>query len=116
MKLDVDQLRVMCSEGRTNLWLIYFPQELAVDGNRGDFLAALVTEIQEHVNGWKAARIIALGGRQMERWVHLISGVEEWAVSWGCDSLEIVGRKGWGKLYPEFEPIEYVYAKGLKHG
>jgi hypothetical protein len=115
-KLDVDQVADLCRAGDMTLWLIYFPEEFGPDGREGDFYGAVVTDIQDYKNGWRAARVLGLGGKQMKRWIHLIKEIEQWASQWGCDAIEIVGRKGWGRMYPDYEPIEYVYAKELKHG
>ncbi len=112
-KMDARQYRDLCKNGTMDLWLVYFPEEICTDGKSGDFFGAFVTEIVTHLSGIKVARILSLGGKSMNRWIHLTDLVEEWARQNSCDSLEIGGRKGWGRVYPDYKLIEYVFSKEL---
>lgn len=59
--------------------------------------AAVVTQIQKYPSK-KVLTILFLGGRGMPEWVHLVSEIERWAKELECDSLEVWGRYGWGKI------------------
>ncbi len=109
-KLTVDDtLLAMCRSSLTHLWVI-------VDVDEMETLAVLLTDVQESYNGHRAGRVIAAGGLEMTRWTHVIRQLEDWAIQNECDSFEIVGRKGWGRVFPEYDLIECVYAKELPNG
>ena len=91
--------------GHMQLWLIWTHDR--------ELLAALVTEIVTFRNGWKVAKVVCLGGRQLDRWRHLMPKLESWARDESCDALEIIGRPGWGKIFQDYREIERTFAKEL---
>ncbi len=40
--------------------------------------------------------------------------IEKWARSIGCYAIEIVGRKGWGRVLPGYVQTSVVYEKSLE--
>lgn len=103
-KCNLSHLRSQLAEGGAQLWAIWEPTSEAV-------LAAFVTTLQSYPTGWNTARVVLLGGERMESWRHLLRQVEEWARSEGCDALEIVGRKGWQRVFPDYEHCETLISK-----
>jgi hypothetical protein len=74
--------------GRALLWLAIERETIA---------AAAVTEL--HQTEWrKVCVIVACGGRERSRWLHLIGRIEEFARAEGCAATRIVGRKGWARV------------------
>jgi len=46
----------------------------------------------------RACRIVALGGKKMNEWIHLLSVVEKLAESEGATRMEFIGREGWQRV------------------
>jgi len=105
-KADLDVLRERLLDGFGQLWVIWVPgQKMS--------LATCVTEIEIADSGWKTARVVLLGGGRLEMWRHLMTDMEDWAKSESCDAIEIVGRPGWRRVFPEYQHCETVIAKEL---
>jgi hypothetical protein len=74
--------------GRALVWL-------ATDGQA--IHAAAVTEL--HQTEWrKVCEIVACGGNDRARWLHLIETIEDFARAEGCSATRIIGRKGWARV------------------
>jgi len=43
----------------------------------------------------------------------LMEPLEGWARQNHCDAIEIQGRKGWGRIFPEYRPSLWCYTKAL---
>lgn len=90
--------------GRALLWL-------ATD--RGTIHATAVTELA--ASEWrKVCVIVACGGRDRARWLHLIEGIEEFARAEGCAAVRILGRKGWARVLPEYRMHRIVLEKDVR--
>jgi hypothetical protein len=90
--------------GRSLVWL-------ATDGT--DIHAAAVTQLERTDRGLICV-IVACGGRQMCRWLHLIEGIEEFARAEGCAATRIVGRKGWARVLPSYRAKRIILEKELR--
>lgn len=77
-----------------------------------EILAAFVTRIECHPKK-KVLSIPYLGGKEAERWLDNIAIIEDFARSNGCESVEVIGRRGWIKKLPDYEPIHTVIRKVL---
>jgi hypothetical protein len=74
--------------------------------------AACVTELI--VTEWqKTCVIVACGGADMEQWLHLISGLEQYAKDEGCSCIRIFGRKGWERKLKDYSAAKIVLEKEL---
>jgi hypothetical protein len=105
-KIDLDSLRECADKGLMQIWIAYDPEE-------DEILSAAATEIVDYVSGLKSARIMLLGGLELNRWREAIDTIEQWASDQGCSLIEIVGRRGWGRVYPEYVEIETWFAKEI---
>jgi hypothetical protein len=94
-------------EGRSQLWLVWEPE-------RKVELGACVTEVIDYPDR-RVARIVLGAGRLVNHWHALLGKLESWAREEGCVSIEVVGRRGWGRVLPEgYELIESSFSKELK--
>ena len=50
----------------------------------------------------KACVIVAWGGNDRSKWLHLIEKVEAYARSEKCDCVRIMGRKGWQRVLKHY--------------
>jgi len=62
------------------------------------YFGVVVTEIIKRKHG-KVCHVYIVTGRQMSKWQHLISRVEEFAKDEGCKMMELIARPGWQKVY-----------------
>ena len=105
-KIDLSSLRECALDGSMQLWLAYDSEEDGV-------IASMATEIVTYTSGLKSARILLFGGLHLNRWASMIATVEKWALYEGCSTVEMVGRRGWGRVYPDYLPLEYWYSKEI---
>jgi hypothetical protein len=89
---------------KTNLALLW----LVWDGEK--VMAAAVTQINT-LNDRKIYTIVACGGEQRERWLFLISKLEEHARDEGCARVRICGRRGWTKALEGYRVRSVILEK-----
>ena len=89
--------------GQALLWLVW-------DGEQ--VLASLTTELHR-INGRKLCFIATLGGQNREQWIGLISEIEKFARAEGCQSVIIMGRKGWSRALPEYHTRGLILERAL---
>lgn len=92
------------TSGQMQLWI-------AVD--EGEILASMITQIIPYPRK-TVLRVISIGGDDMDKWIHNLPLVENWALEMGCSSLELWGRKGWLKILKDWECSYHVLTKDLK--
>lgn len=87
-------------EGRKQLWL-------AIDDT--EVLAACATSITGEI-----CDIDMCGGEKIDRWIHLLDGIEDWAREQGCvESWIPNARKGWQKRLPGYKTKTVAMVKAL---
>jgi hypothetical protein len=97
----VVETAVLC--GNNLLWLAWDDNEIA---------AAVVTEIGL-TDRRKVCSIVACGGRDLDRWLGLISEIEAYAKAEGCSATRIMGRNGWERKLPAYRPFRVVLERTL---
>ena len=86
---EPEDVLAMCMASDAQLWL-------AVDSVHG-VIAAYVGKVLQYPRK-RTYFSLFMGGKpgQIDKWLKpLIEAVEEWSKTWGCEALEISGRKGW---------------------
>ena len=106
-KVTLESLQKSAAQGLVQLWLAYDPESKEI-------LAACATDLFVYESGYKTARVLILGGFDVNRWSECIATIEEWAVAEDCDAVEIAGRKGWARIYPDYAPAEYWLQKEIR--
>jgi hypothetical protein len=92
--------------GQALLWL-------AVENDK--IHAAAVTQLAQ--TEWrKVCEIVACGGSDMRRWLHLIERIEQFAKAEGCSATRIVGRKGWARVLSNYRTTRIILEKDLSDG
>ena len=105
-KVGVDDLRRLLTTGGMELWCVF-------DARQTQLLAAIASEVMEYPK----ARVFCLafcGGTELERWAHWISAFDDIARERGCTSVRIAGRKGWGRVFPEYAERARIFEKRLE--
>ena len=90
---DFDMVARAVCNGEMLLWLTW-------DGTR--IYSATVTQLSVS-NGKRFCTIVACGGSEMSRWIHLIDKIEQFATDEGCASIVIIGRPGWQKVMNNYK-------------
>lgn len=104
-KLKPDQLLTQIADGLMGLYVVH-------DFASGELLAALACEVQDYPN----ARVFVVaycGGHDAHRWAQLIGDVEREAARLGCHVVRIPGRKGWGRVFPEYRETYRVFEREI---
>ena len=73
--------------------------------------SAIVVEIVDYPQ--RATCRIWLAGGDMEELIEAEKNVCDWARELGCDSMEIIGRKGWERQLRDYKPTATVLVKDL---
>lgn len=74
---------------------------------------AIVTQIEVH----PLAKVLVFwlaGGDLNELVSELRPRIEAWAAGRGCDTSLIIGRPGWERALPDYDPIARVLSKELR--
>lgn len=79
----------------------------------GEVRAVLATELYHDVGGEKRCRIPFCTGHGARQWVGLLSRIEDWARSEGCQRLDMIARKGWAKHLPDYKMTHVLLEKAL---
>lgn len=104
-KLKPDQLFRQIADGLMGLYVVQ-------DFQKGEIVAAMACEVQEYPNALVFS-IGYCGGHDLETWVHLIADFEAEAKRLGCHVLRIGGRKGWGRIFPDYREVLRIYEREL---
>jgi hypothetical protein len=90
--------------GTQHVWTVW-------DGN--EVRALVGAEVGFAPTGLKLCTINFAAGRDSHEWIHLLSEVETWAVSIGCQKLEMWARKGWQRKLPDYRMTHILLEKDL---
>lgn len=101
-EVELSDIKLRCEQGLMQLWII-MEDGIGVSG-------VAVTEVIDYPN-LKAARVVALAGENIEKWMKLGDEVlAAWARHSKCDVLEAIGRAGWAKMLTKVGwKQQYVY-------
>lgn len=106
-KLDNEDARELCLLGEAQLWVIW-------SNDLGQFLGSAITEMTIYTNEYKVLTFLAFGGSDALDWTRrFVDVIEQFGRAEGCDAVEMIGRKGWGKVFPDYEPTSWSYTKEL---
>ena len=103
-KYDLDSVYALIKKGDMQLWVVM--------GEK--ILAAGTTQVCQYPLK-KVCILVFAGGVDMAVWKHTLGTLEQVSREWGCDSLEIHGRKGWAKVLPDYAQTHVTLRKDLWH-
>lgn len=102
-KVGIDDLLRQISEGAMGLYIVQ-------DFEAGEIIAAATCEVQEYPKS-NVFCVAFCGGRELYRWANALAGLEAEAFRFGCDTVRIMGRAGWGRVYPDYTETHRVYER-----
>jgi len=92
LKATIDTVYADLIESKAQLWVAFLPAAKRI-------LCSCVTDLQKWESGHMACRVLLIGGGRLELWRHLVHGLEAYAAAEGAQTLEIIGRKGWERIF-----------------
>ena len=109
---DSDYVFETAKEDKFQVWVIWDKKEKQTSDK---YFGVVVTEIIKKKHG-KVCHVYIVTGRQMSKWQHLISKVEEFAKNEGCKMMELIARPGWQKVYNNhgYKKTHVVLEKQIK--
>lgn len=99
-KMELEDIYHAIKRDVMQLWVIHDGEDVLVVG---------VTELIDYYNS-RSCRCLVLGGGGYPDFIPMLKEVEQWAISEGCEHMEVVGRRGWVRAlkddgYDEFAAI-----------
>lgn len=92
--------RDKCAAGQWQCWVAYSDSTLK---------AAVVTRIMTAPSGLKLLDAILAGGDDRRLWQRpIVERLKDFARDEGCEKFQLLGRKGWERVYPEFKVEQII--------
>ena len=86
-------------ENKMQLWVVWDnSKSKTVD----KYYGVVVTEIVKR-KLIQSCNIFIVTGRQRQKWQHLISVLEDFALENNCTNMELIARKGWQRIMEQFD-------------
>lgn len=100
---DIEDLYDDVLNAHRQLWLVF---------KDGEVVASVLTAIKEY-HGKRYGVLTHAGGRGAEEWARIVNPIGEYFKSEGCQTFQIVGRRGWMKYLPDFKSEKVILEKKL---
>ena len=91
-KATLDSIYERLLGGEAQLWMAFLPK-----ANR--ILCSCVTDLMKWESGHITCRVLLVGGGRIELWRNLIRQLEAYAIREGAEAMEVIGRKGWERIF-----------------
>jgi hypothetical protein len=86
-------------QNKMQLWVIWDKdKEATID----KYYGVVVTEIVKR-KLIQSCNIFIVTGKHRQKWQHLISVLEDFAVENNCTNMELIARKGWQRIMEQFD-------------
>jgi hypothetical protein len=86
-------------QSKMQLWVVWDKEkEATID----KYYGVVVTEIIKR-KLIQSCNIFIVTGRHRQKWQHLISVLEDFAIENDCTNMELIARKGWQRIMEQFD-------------
>ena len=86
-------------QSKMQLWVVWDKdKEATID----KYYGVVVTEIVKR-KLIQSCNIFIVTGRHRQKWQHLISVLEDFALKNNCTNMELIARKGWQRIMEQFD-------------
>jgi len=86
-------------QSKMQLWVVWDKdKETTID----KYYGVVVTEIIKR-KLIQSCNIFIVTGRHRQKWQHLISVLEDFAIDNDCTNMELIARKGWQRIMEQFD-------------
>lgn len=100
---DIELLYKDILAGDRQLWMVL---------KDGEVVASVLTMIQEY-HGKRTGTLTHAGGQGADEWFHIVNPIGDYFKAEGCETFQIIGRKGWLKYLPEFKTDRIIMEKKI---
>ena len=91
-------------EGKAQLWLVMSNRQIK---------AIVVTVIKEFPQA-KVCSVWLCAGSEVQKWLHLLTQIEDWAKAHKCHAISVSGRSGWEKILADYQKKNVILQKVLR--
>jgi len=86
-------------QSKMQLWIVWDKdKEATID----KYYGVVVTEIVKR-KLIQSCNIFIVTGKHRQKWQHLISVLEDFAIENNCTNMELIARKGWQRIMEQFD-------------
>ena len=96
---DSDFVYDCVKENKMQLWVVWDKDKSTT---LEKYYGVVVTEIVKR-KLIQSCNVFIVTGRQRQKWQHLISVLEDFALEQKCTNMELIARKGWEKIMEQFD-------------
>tara|TARA_R100000742_G_C4216236_1_gene41251 strand:+ start:94 stop:537 length:444 start_codon:yes stop_codon:yes gene_type:complete len=95
---DSDFVFETLKQEKFQLWIVW---DKAKKTTLEKYYGVVVTEVVQRKLR-KSCNIFVVTGRHRQKWQHLISVLEDFALEQECNNMELIARKGWERIMEQF--------------
>ena len=95
---DSDFVFETLKQEKFQLWIVW---DKAKKTTLEKYYGVVVTEVVQRKLR-KSCNIFVVTGRHRQKWQHLISVLEDFALEQKCNNMELIARKGWERIMEQF--------------
>ena len=96
---DADFVYDCVKENKMQLWVVWDKDKPTT---LEKYYGVVVTEIVKR-KLIQSCNIFIVTGRHRQKWQHLISVLEDFAIENNCTNMELIARKGWQRIMEQFD-------------
>ena len=95
---DSDFVFETLKQEKFQLWIVWDKEKKTT---LEKYYGVVVTEVVQRKLR-KSCNIFVVTGRHRQKWQHLISVLEDFALEQECNNMELIARKGWERIMEQF--------------
>ena len=80
------------------LWIVWDKEKKKT---KDKYYGVVITEVIKRKLR-KSCNIFVVTGKHRQKWQHLISVLEDFALEQECNNMELIARKGWERIMEQF--------------
>jgi len=95
---DSDFVLETLKQQKFQLWIVWDKEKKTT---KDKYYGVVITEVIKRKLR-KSCNIFVVTGKHRQKWQHLISVLEDFALEQECNNMELIARKGWEKIMEQF--------------
>nr|BAR28607.1 putative acetyltransferase [uncultured Mediterranean phage uvMED] len=95
---DSDFVLETLKQQKFQLWIVWDKEKKTT---KDKYYGVVITEVIKRKLR-KSCNIFVVTGKHRQKWQHLISVLEDFALEQECNNMELIARKGWERIMEQF--------------
>ncbi len=95
---DSDFVFETLKQQKFQLWIVWDKEKKTT---KDKYYGVVITEVIKRKLR-KSCNIFIVTGKHRQKWQHLISVLEDFALEQECNNMELIARKGWERIMEQF--------------